>query len=103
MVRSFRELIEDFRRIPDAAMTIAAIAPMCEGPTTLRGIASWRVKKTDRIEAMAKELKRWDVKITSAPDWLRIVPLKNCRALHLIRIKDHRMAMCMSFDCSRRC
>ncbi len=69
---------------------------MCEGPTTLRGIASWRVKETDRIEAMAKELRKVGCQITSAPDWLRIVPLKNCRGATFDTYKDHRMAMCMS-------
>ena len=87
---------EDFRQIPDAAMTIAAIAPMCEGPTTLRGIGSWRVKETDRIEAMAKELRKVGCKVTSGPDWLRIVPPEKLQGATFDTYKDHRMAMCMS-------
>lgn len=87
---------EDFRQIPDAAMTIAAIAPMCEGSTTLRGIASWRVKETDRIEAMAKELRKVGCQITSGSDWLRIVPPEKLQGATFDTYKDHRMAMCMS-------
>lgn len=87
---------EDFRQIPDAAMTIAAIAPMCEGPTTLRGIGSWRVKETDRIEAMATELKKVGCRVTSGQDWLRIVPPEKLKGATFDTYKDHRMAMCMS-------
>lgn len=87
---------EDFRQIPDAAMTIAAIAPMCEGPTTLRGIGSWRVKETDRIEAMAKELRKVGCQVTFGPDWLKIVPPEKLQGAAFDTYKDHRMAMCMS-------
>lgn len=87
---------EDFRQIPDAAMTIAAIAPMCEGPTTLRGIGSWRVKETDRITAMAYELRKVGCKVEEGPDRLTIVPPLELKGAVFDTYNDHRMAMCMS-------
>lgn len=92
---------EDFRQIPDAAMTIAAIAPMCEGPTTLRGIGSWRVKETDRIEAMANELRKVGCHISTGQDWLKIVPPEELKGAAFDTYKDHRMAMCMSLIAAR--
>lgn len=86
----------DVRPIPDAAMTLAAIAPMCEGETVLRGISSWRVKETDRITAMHKELTKVGCKVESTDDWIRIKPPKVLKSAVFDTYKDHRMAMCMS-------
>ncbi len=94
--KKLQAIDEDYRFIPDAAMTIAAIAPMCEGTTTLRGIGSWRVKETDRIEAMAKELAKVGCKVSSGSDWLKITPPEVLQGARFETYNDHRMAMCMS-------
>ena len=66
---------QDCIAIPDAAMTLAVMALYADGPTTLRNIASWRVKETDRIAAMAKESRKLGAQVEEGPDWLRIHPL----------------------------
>jgi 3-phosphoshikimate 1-carboxyvinyltransferase len=86
----------DFNMIPDAAMTAAVVALFAEGPTTLRNIASWRVKETDRIAAMATELSKLGAVVDQGPDWLRIVPPPKLRAATIDTYDDHRMAMCFS-------
>src|SRR5690606_11911420 len=65
----------DFNLIPDAAMTAAAMALYADGPCTLRNIASWRVKETDRIDAMHAELAKLGAKVESGPDWIRVYPV----------------------------
>jgi 3-phosphoshikimate 1-carboxyvinyltransferase len=86
----------DFNMIPDAAMTAAVVALFAEGPTTLRNIASWRVKETDRIAAMATELSKLGAIVDQGPDWLRVVPPTKLRAATIDTYDDHRMAMCFS-------
>ena len=86
----------DFNMIPDAAMTAAVVALFAEGATTLRNIASWRVKETDRIAAMATELSKLGAVVEQGPDWLRIVPPVKLRAATIDTYDDHRMAMCFS-------
>ena len=86
----------DVRTIPDAAMTLAAIAPMCQGETVLRGIGSWRVKETDRIAAMQNELTKVGCKVESGEDWMKICPPEVLKGAVFDTYKDHRMAMCMS-------
>lgn len=86
----------DVRPIPDAAMTFAAMAPMCEGPTILRGISSWRVKETDRIAAMHNELTKVGCRVESTDDMIKITPPEKFRSAVFDTYKDHRMAMCMS-------
>ena len=86
----------DYRQIPDAAMTIAAIAPMCKGTTVLRGIGSWRVKETDRISAMATELTKVGCKVETGEDWMRIDPPEQLQSAVFDTYEDHRMAMCMA-------
>jgi 3-phosphoshikimate 1-carboxyvinyltransferase len=66
----------DCNHIPDAAMTLAVIALFAEGTTTLRNIASWRVKETDRIAAMATELRKVGAKVEEGADYIRITPPK---------------------------
>src|SRR5699024_9856605 len=63
---------QDFNHIPDAAMTAAVLALFADAPCTLRNIASWRVKETDRIAAMHAELAKLGAKVESGPDWLRV-------------------------------
>ncbi len=86
----------DFNMIPDAAMTAAVVALFADGPTTLRNIASWRVKETDRIAAMATELSKLGALVEQGPDWLRIVPPHTLHAATIDTYDDHRMAMCFS-------
>ena len=88
----------DCNHIPDAAMTLAVMALYADGPSTLRNIASWRVKETDRIAAMAKEARKLGASVEEGPDWLRVHPLpKNqWRSASLHTYDDHRVAMCFS-------
>jgi 3-phosphoshikimate 1-carboxyvinyltransferase len=89
----------DCNHIPDAAMTIATAALFADGTTTIRNIASWRVKETDRITAMATELRKVGATVEEGPDFIRITPP---HASHLTpnaaidTYDDHRMAMCFS-------
>jgi len=88
----------DFNLIPDAAMTAAVLALYADAPCTLRGIASWRVKETDRIAAMQTELQKLGANVESGPDWLRVHPLQRSqwRRAHIETYDDHRMAMCFA-------
>jgi 3-phosphoshikimate 1-carboxyvinyltransferase len=88
----------DCNHIPDAAMTLAVMALYTDGPSTLRNIASWRVKETDRIEAMAHECRQLGAQVESGPDWIRIHPLPagQWRAANIHTYDDHRVAMCFS-------
>jgi len=82
--------------IPDAAMTLAVVALFARGPTTLTGIASWRVKETDRIAAMATELRKLGAKVTAGADRLTVVPPRKLTPATIETYDDHRIAMCMS-------
>ena len=86
----------DCPAIPDAAMPLAVGALFAGAPTTLTGIASWRVKETDRIAAMAAELAKLGVTVDAGPDHLSIVPPQSLRAATIDTYDDHRMAMCFS-------
>src|SRR3954466_2786030 len=86
----------DFNHIPDAAMTIAVAALYADGPSTLRNIASWRVKETDRIAAMATELRKLGATVEEGADYLRITPPAQIQAATIDTYDDHRMAMCFS-------
>lgn len=87
----------DFNLIPDAAMTIAVAALFANGATTLRNIASWRVKETDRIAAMAKELRKVGADVEEGPDYLIVRPPAQLVPNAAIdTYDDHRMAMCFS-------
>jgi 3-phosphoshikimate 1-carboxyvinyltransferase len=87
----------DCNHIPDAAMTLAVMALFAEGTTTLRNIASWRVKETDRISAMATELRKVGAQVEEGADFIRITPPTNLTPNAAIdTYDDHRMAMCFS-------
>ena len=89
----------DLNHIPDAAMTVAVAALFADGTSTLRNIASWRVKETDRLAAMAHELRKLGATVEEGPDFLRITPPSGSRLTANARIDtydDHRMAMCFS-------
>lgn len=82
--------------IPDAAMTLAVMALYADSPTLLTGIGSWRVKETDRIAAMATELRKLGAQVDEGDTWLRVHPLRDWRAASIHTYDDHRMAMCFS-------
>ncbi|GAB3539031.1 hypothetical protein GCM10027343_05800 [Noviherbaspirillum agri] len=86
----------DFNHIPDAAMTIAVAALYANGPSTLRNIGSWRVKETDRIAAMATELRKLGADVEEGADFLRVTPPEQIRSATIDTYDDHRMAMCFS-------
>lgn len=87
----------DFNLIPDAAMTIAVCALFARGTTRLRNIGSWRVKETDRIAAMAKELRKVGATIEEGEDFLVVTPpARLTPGAAIDTYDDHRMAMCFS-------
>ena len=89
----------DCNHIPDAAMTLAVMALFAQGTTRLRNIASWRVKETDRIAAMACELRKLGAQVTEGPDFLEVTPPAqpaDWRAASIHTYDDHRVAMCFS-------
>ena len=86
----------DLNHIPDAAMTAAVAALFAEGPSTLRNIASWRVKETDRIAAMATELRKLGAAVEEGADTLRVTPPLSLRPATIATYDDHRMAMSFS-------
>ncbi len=87
----------DMNHIPDAAMTLAVAALFAKGPTTLRNIASWRVKETDRLSAMATELRKIGASVIEGEDFITVTPPESLIANAAIdTYDDHRMAMCFS-------
>ncbi len=88
----------DCNHIPDAAMTLAVMALYADSPSRLTGIASWRVKETDRIAAMAIELRKLGATVDEGPDFIGITPppLGGWHTATLRTYDDHRMAMCLS-------
>ncbi|MBI2744586.1 MAG: bifunctional 3-phosphoshikimate 1-carboxyvinyltransferase/cytidylate kinase [Burkholderiales bacterium] len=88
----------DCNHIPDAAMTLAVMALYADGPSTLRNIASWRVKETDRIAAMATELRKLGATVEEGADFIRITPLvtSGWKPASIHTYDDHRVAMCFS-------
>jgi 3-phosphoshikimate 1-carboxyvinyltransferase len=86
----------DCNHIPDAAMTLAVMALYADGTTTLRNIASWRVKETDRLAAMATELRKLGAQVEEGADFLRVSPPQSWRAAAIHTYDDHRMAMCFA-------
>ncbi|MFN5178550.1 bifunctional 3-phosphoshikimate 1-carboxyvinyltransferase/cytidylate kinase [Limnohabitans sp.] len=88
----------DCNHIPDAAMTLAVMALYADSPTTLSNIASWRVKETDRIAAMANECRKLGATVEEGPDWIKIHPLPagQWQRASIHTYDDHRVAMCFS-------
>jgi 3-phosphoshikimate 1-carboxyvinyltransferase len=91
-----RALQLDCNHIPDAAMTLAAMALYADGPTKLNNIASWRVKETDRIAAMAAELRKLGAAVTEGADFIEVSPPTRWKPAVVHTYDDHRMAMCAS-------
>jgi 3-phosphoshikimate 1-carboxyvinyltransferase len=86
----------DLNHIPDAAMTIATTALFAEGPTCIRNVYNWRVKETDRLSAMATELRKVGATVEEGEDYIRIEPPSEIQSAAIDTYDDHRMAMCFS-------
>ncbi|MGK3140837.1 3-phosphoshikimate 1-carboxyvinyltransferase [Pantoea sp. C2G6] len=91
-----RAIDMDMNHIPDAAMTIATAALFAEGTTQLRNIYNWRVKETDRLSAMATELRKVGAEVEEGHDFIRITPPATLVHADIGTYNDHRMAMCFS-------
>ncbi|MFZ7165291.1 3-phosphoshikimate 1-carboxyvinyltransferase [Avibacterium avium] len=88
----------DMNHIPDAAMTIATTALFADGETVIRNIYNWRVKETDRLSAMATELRKIGAEVEEGEDYIRIqpLPLDQFQPAEIETYNDHRMAMCFA-------
>jgi len=86
----------DCNHMPDAAMTLAVMALYATGTTRLTNIGSWRVKETDRIAAMAAELRKVGATVDEGPDWIAVSAPQAWRAASIHTYDDHRIAMCLS-------
>jgi 3-phosphoshikimate 1-carboxyvinyltransferase len=86
----------DANHIPDAAMTLAVMALYAQGRSRITNIASWRVKETDRIAAMATELRKLGAMVDEGADFIEIEPPRVWRDAAIATYDDHRMAMCFS-------
>ncbi|PLR54194.1 3-phosphoshikimate 1-carboxyvinyltransferase [Chimaeribacter arupi] len=86
----------DMNAIPDAAMTIATTALFAQGTTTIRNIYNWRVKETDRLAAMATELRKVGAEVEEGHDYIRVTPPARLQKAEIGTYDDHRMAMCFS-------
>ncbi len=89
---------QDMNHIPDAAMTIATTALFAEGKTAIRNIYNWRVKETDRLFAMATELRKLGVEVVEGEDYIEItpIPVSQLKLAEIDTYDDHRIAMCFS-------
>lgn len=86
----------DFNHIPDAAMTIATTALFAKGTTAIRNVYNWRVKETDRLSAMATELRKVGASVEEGEDYITITPPASLTHAAIDTYDDHRMAMCFS-------
>ncbi|TYK66836.1 3-phosphoshikimate 1-carboxyvinyltransferase [Colwellia echini] len=86
----------DMNHIPDAAMTIATTALFAKGTTTIRNIYNWRVKETDRLSAMATELRKVGATVVEGEDYISVTPPAVLKHAEIDTYDDHRVAMCFS-------
>ena len=86
----------DLNHIPDAAMTVAVTALFAKGKTTIRNVHNWRVKETDRLAAMATELRKVGAGVVEGEDYIEITPPQKILPAVIDTYNDHRMAMCFS-------
>ncbi|MDB2373614.1 3-phosphoshikimate 1-carboxyvinyltransferase [Psychrosphaera haliotis] len=93
---SLKAVNQDMNHIPDAAMTIATTALFAEGTTTISNIYNWRVKETDRLHAMATELKKVGAEVEEGNDYIKVTPPANVLHAEIETYDDHRIAMCFS-------
>ncbi|MBT1449602.1 3-phosphoshikimate 1-carboxyvinyltransferase [Glaciecola sp. XM2] len=95
-VGSLSAIDEDLNHIPDAAMTIATTALFAKGTTTIRNIYNWRVKETDRLYAMATELRKVGAQVVEGEDYISVTPPEHLSHAAIDTYNDHRMAMCFA-------
>ncbi|MBU2181257.1 MAG: 3-phosphoshikimate 1-carboxyvinyltransferase [Gammaproteobacteria bacterium] len=93
----------DYNAIPDAAMTIATTALFAKGPTLISNVYNWRVKETDRLAAMATELRKVGAVVEEGYDYIKIEPPQVIRHASIATYNDHRMAMCFSMLAFAEC
>ncbi len=93
----------DYNAIPDAAMTIATAALFAKGPTIIRNVYNWRVKETDRLNAMATELRKVGADVEEGYDYIKVVPPLEIKHASIATYNDHRMAMCFSMLAFAKC
>ena len=93
---ALRGVDQDMNHIPDAAMTIATAALFAKGPTTIRNVYNWRVKETDRLFAMATELRKLGVEVEEGEDYITVTPTEELQHATIDTYNDHRIAMCFS-------
>ena len=86
----------DLNHIPDAAMTIATTALFAKGTTAIRNVYNWRVKETDRLSAMATELRKVGAEVEEGEDYIVIQPPEKIQSASIDTYDDHRVAMCFS-------
>jgi 3-phosphoshikimate 1-carboxyvinyltransferase len=91
-----RAIDMDLNHIPDAAMTAAVLALFADGPSTIRNVANWRVKETDRLAAMSTELRKLGAAVEEGPDFIRVSPAALKPDVAIDTYDDHRMAMSFS-------
>ncbi|MFC4699323.1 3-phosphoshikimate 1-carboxyvinyltransferase [Glaciecola siphonariae] len=95
-VGELRGINQDLNHIPDAAMTIATTALFASGTTTIRNIYNWRVKETDRLHAMATELRKVGASVDEGEDYISVTPPQQINHACIDTYDDHRMAMCFA-------
>jgi 3-phosphoshikimate 1-carboxyvinyltransferase len=93
--RPLRGIDVDMNDISDTVMTLAAVACFAEGPTTIRNVAHIRHKETDRLAALATELRKVGAGVEEFADGLTITPAPLHGAV-IETYNDHRMAMSMA-------
>jgi 3-phosphoshikimate 1-carboxyvinyltransferase len=86
----------DLNPIPDAAMTVAVLGLFASGTTRVRNVYNWRVKETDRLDAMATELRKLGATVECGRDWIAVTPPSRLQGATIDTYGDHRMAMCFS-------
>jgi 3-phosphoshikimate 1-carboxyvinyltransferase len=92
----FEAIDADMNHIPDAAMTLAVVCMFANGPSRLKNIGSWRVKESDRLAAMAAELRKFGADIEEGADWIGITPPTHLIPAAVETYDDHRIAMSLS-------
>ncbi|KAL6499378.1 hypothetical protein OROHE_026041 [Orobanche hederae] len=94
--KHLRAIDINMNRMPDVAMTLAVVALFADGPTTIRDVASWRVKETERMIAICTELRKLGATVEEGPDYCIITPPEKLNATAIDTYDDHRMAMAFS-------
>ncbi|XP_038684511.1 3-phosphoshikimate 1-carboxyvinyltransferase 2 isoform X2 [Tripterygium wilfordii] len=94
--KHLRAIDVNMNKMPDVAMTLAVVALFADGPTTIRDVASWRVKETERMIAICTELRKLGAKVEEGPDYCVITPPEKLNVTEIDTYDDHRMAMAFS-------